>query len=135
VLIEVCKSIMTAFQADGNCVAKLTNGLWYTQAPIETVPPYGVFYWVSMVQDEYMNDADDNIRNITIQFSLFTEADDGGKEIGEMMEAVKATFDWATLTVDDYTMVKMQPVLVGPVEFIDETWQVNLDYELGIIKT
>ncbi len=112
----------------------LTGGLYFQQAPQAPDYPYGVFFFIGASYDEIMGGADDGIVEMAIQFSLFTDAPDGGTTMALLAERCSDTFDWQQLNVDGFDYVKMQRDGMSAVTYTDEIWQTSLNYTLGICK-
>ena len=82
-----------------------------------------------------MGSAWNNITDVSLQFSLFEDSQDGGSTIATIAELLDNAFHWTEIYPEGYRWIKMQRQSVGPVTFIDEIWQVNIFYELSISKT
>lgn len=133
-MTQVLSAIKAQFQ--GNAVLKglLTGGLYFQQAPQTASSPYGVYYYMGSTQDEFMGGADDNIKEIEIQFNLFDDYDDGGVRLAGIMEKLRQAFDWQTIKIDDYQCLKVEPISEFGVRMIDDIWQATINYNFGLIK-
>ena len=112
----------------------LVGGLYFHQAPQDVESPYGVFYFVGTSYDEYMGGAADAIIEIDLQFSIFSNADDGGSDIALLAERLTDTYDWQQLNVDGYKYIKMQREGMSAIDYTDNVWQAVTNYVLGIVK-
>ena len=132
---QVATAITNKFNSDSNVKALLSGGLYFTQAPQDVSSPWGIFMVISVSDDEIMgSSADVNLREVEIQVSLFSEKSDGGEEIALITELFTETFDWTTLVVTEYAVYQVQRTLIGPITFIDEIWQSNISYTIGMQK-
>ncbi len=90
---------------------------------------------VGVSDDEIMGtSADVNLREIEIQVSLFSEKQDGGEEIALITEVFTEVFDWTMLVVAEYKVYKVQRTVIGAIIYVDEIWQSNISYEIGMQK-
>lgn len=134
-IIQVAKAITNKFNSDSNLKALLSGGLYHAQAPQDVASPWATFTFIGITDDEIMGpDADVNLREVEIQVSIFSKKPDGGEEIGLITELFTDVFDWTTLIVGKYAVYKVQRTLIGPITFIDEIWQSNISYEIGMKK-
>lgn len=129
---EVAESIIAKYEADVDLKSGLAGGLWFQQAQKENKSPYGVFYLTGITQEEVMGDATDNIYEVSVQFNLFSVATDGGHEIADMVKLLTDCYDWQTLTITGYNLVKMQRENILPLGYRDGVWQSTVNYALGI---
>jgi hypothetical protein len=130
----MAEAIIAAYRDDADLSAGLTGGLWFQQAAEENDSPYAVFYITGVVREELMGTADDNITEVDIQFNVFSSATDGGYEIADITDRVKACFDWTTIYPTGYRCVWVKPENILPVGLVDEIWQTTLNYNIGIQK-
>lgn len=130
----VAESIMQKF--NGNSIFKnaLSGGLYFQQAPQIVSSPYGVFYFISVTQEEIMGDAFNNITQIDVQFSLFDETDGGGGSITSLAGQLDDCFHWTVLDIDGWNCIKFQREALIDLGFTDEIWQSVTDYNLWIQK-
>lgn len=135
VIKEVAESVIAKYEADVNLKSGLKGGLWFQQAQAENESPYGVFYIIGITQEEIMGTADDNIYEVSIQFNLFSAATDGGYEIAEMVKLLTTCYDWQTLTITGYNLLKMQRESIMQLGLRDGVWQSTINYAMGIQKT
>ena len=114
------------------------DGLYFVQAPQGQTGNWATFNYDGGDGDEIMGDADDVIENAEIRFNLFTDADDNGATIAEMLEKLTNAFDWANLSEDGFTVtshdcIKVQRISTAPVLYIDNIWQVAVIYEISLM--
>jgi hypothetical protein len=132
---QVAKGIYAKFTGNEALSASLTGGLWFQRARQNPETPYAVYVLSGSNRDEIMGTADDAIINVDVQFNVFSDAVNGGKEIVDLLNDLAGCYDWQTLTIDGYQHIKMQPVNRLPMGYVDEIWQGVANYELSIIKT
>ena len=129
---DIAKSVKDQFDNDATLAAAL-SGLYFQRAPQAVTFDYGIFYINNITQDEIMGSGTANdITKIDIQFSLFTNDKDGGYKMAALLEKLRNAYHWQTMSVTDYTFMKMQQVTVLPIVYEDEVWQVSADYEMWI---
>lgn len=134
-IIQTAKAIRQKFDSNSNLGSLLSGGLYFQQAPQDVTSPWGVFMIIGVSDEEIMgSSADVNLREMDIQVSLFSEKPDGGEEIGLITELFTEAFDWTDLYVAEYSVYKVQRSLIGPITFIDEIWQSNISYTIGMQK-
>jgi hypothetical protein len=112
----------------------MSGGLFFQQAEQDQTGSYSVFYLNEITQDEIMGGADDNITEVSIQFNIFTDTNDGGQQIALLTTLFTEAFDWKEINVSGYSYIKMQRENILPLGFVDEVWQSTLNYTLGIQK-
>ena len=131
-IAEVAKAITTHFRSS-DVYSVLDGRLYFQQAPQDVEFPYGVFYFNGATHEEIMsNTSINNIIECDLQFNLFDNTQDGGAKIADVAKDFDAAFHWATINVSGYSYVKMQRENIQPVMYIDEIWQVTINYVLGI---
>ena len=134
-IAEVAKAITAYFKAS-NVYSTLGGRLYFQQAPQDVAFPYAVFYFNGASHEEIMSsDSINNIIECDIRFNLFDDSQDGGAKITDVAKDLDNAFHWADLTVGGYTFIKMQRENIQPVLYIDEIWQVSINYVLGIQQT
>ena len=133
-LLEVAESIMNKFHGSFGLKNALTGGLFFQQAEQGATTPYGVFSIVGYTQEEISTGKYDNIKNIDLQFDIFSSKGDGGSEALEISESLSDCYDWEDLIVAEHYTLKMQPIGMTNLMFVDEVWQITMTYELGILK-
>ena len=132
---QIAEVIIQKFNQSTELKNVLSGGLYFQQAPQDVSSPYGVFMFVGASHTEIMGATWNNITDISLQFSLFEDSHDGGSAIASIAEILDNAFHWAEIYPSGYDWIKMQRQSIGPVTYIDEIWQVNIDYELSIKKT
>jgi hypothetical protein len=131
-IAEVAKAITSYFKTS-NAYSTVDGRLYFHQAPQDVDFPYAVFYFIGASHEEIMSSASiNNIIDITLQFNIFDDSQDGGAKIADVAKDFDNAFHWATINVSGYSYVKMQRQAILPVKFIDEIWQVSITYELSI---
>ncbi len=133
-IVELAEAIVQQYKADLILKNALADGLYYEQAPEELTGDYCVFYILGGSQEEIMGDADDCIKNLDVQFNLFSDTADGGETIATLKKYLSTCFDWVTLRVDDYNSIKMEPISWSALPVMDNIRQITVIYEAGIIK-
>jgi hypothetical protein len=135
VIRQVAKAIKAKFDGNTALSAALAGGLWFGQAKEDPDWPYGVFYLHGGTRDEIMGTAEECVKNVDVQFNLFSKEHDGGAQAAELSENLTDCFNWTTLSIEDYNDVFVQPDGLPLVQRIDEIWQATLYYTVGIEKT
>lgn len=125
---------MRKFNADTTFKNALTDGLHYEQAPQNTDGSYCVFYIIGGSNDEIMGDAEDCIKNLDLQFNLFSNVLDGGGTMALLKKLLSACYDWVFLNVTGFGCIKMEPVSWVALPITDGWRQMTVIYELGIQK-
>ncbi|MAE81616.1 MAG: hypothetical protein CMB80_02685 [Flammeovirgaceae bacterium] len=134
-MIEIiAKSIRSHFTSNSDLNTLLGGRMYFQKAPQEPVMPYCVFYINNVGKQEIMSTVDDRIDEVDIQFNLYTNADDGGLQIADMAEKLDSAFDWQTVTVTGYSLIKMQRTNIANINAVDDIWQSVIDYELWVQK-
>ena len=134
-ITQTAKAIKQKFDSSSNLQSLLSGGFYFTQAPQDVTSPWGTFMFIGSSDEEIMGaSADVNLREVEIQVSLFSEKPDGGEEISLVTEIFTEVFDWTDLHVGEYSVYKVRRLLIGAITFIDETWQSNISYEIGMQK-
>ena len=131
-ITAIAEGIVNKYNASSVLKSTIGGGMYFTSAPQDVVSPWCTFYFIGSSREEIAGGASDALIDAEIQFSLFSEATDGGYEIAEMIKQLTDIFDWASLIVGGYTTYKMEPNTIGPVLYIDEVWQATVTYNVGI---
>lgn len=132
---QTATAIMQKFNSDSNLQSLLSGGLYFHQAPQAVSSPWGTFFVINVSDDEIMGSSSDvNLRDVEIQISLFSEKTDGGEEISLITEIFTEVFDWTNLNVGEYHVYKVQRTGLGPITILDEIWQSNISYTIGMTK-
>jgi len=131
-ITEIAKGIMNYFKS--SFLNDTLNGrLYFQQAPQDVSFPYAVFYFNGASHEELMSSTSiNNIIECDLQFNIFDDSQDGGTRITEIAGLLDNAFHWAQINVNGYSYIKMQRENIQPVMFIDEIWQVVINYTLGI---
>ena len=131
-IAQVARAITQHFNKSTTLKDALAGGLFFQQAPQDVSFPYAVFYLLGGSIEEIM---DPNLKNsiidMDLQFNIFTDSQDGGSAIASVSEIFSDAYDWAEIHVDGYSRIKMQRLTPPIVVYVDEIWQVSLNYELS----
>ena len=131
-IAEVAKAIKNYFKTS-NAYSAVDGRLYFQQAPQDVTFPYAVFYFNGASHEEIMsNTSINNIVDVDLQFNLFDNSQDGGSRIADIAADFDNAFHWATINVSGYSYIKMQRDNIQPVIYIDEIWQVTINYTLGL---
>lgn len=132
-ITEVAKGIMNYFRQSSAVYNALAGRLYFQQAPQDVSTPYAVFYFNGASHEEIMSSTSiNNIIECDIQFNIFDDSQDGGTKVSEIAGLLDSAFHWAAINVSGYSYVKMQRENIQPVIYVDEIWQVVINYVLGI---
>lgn len=102
---------------------QLTGGFHNTEVAQNAVMPFGVFQLISDVPK--LTFAEDQ-ESILLQVKLFSRKK-SPSELNRMFDALKNTFDFAVLTMTDYTSVSCKRV--GAIKTkIEDVWQYTVSY-------
>ena len=102
---QVSKAIITRYSAEATFKAALTGGLYDTEAPQGTAFPYGVFQLISETDEHTFTDIKENC---ILQFKIYSNVSTSSVELDLLLKKLLAAFNYCTLTVTDYTFLKMQ---------------------------
>ena len=129
---EALTAIKVLYDAAGGATlrAKNTGGQWLNEAKDDVTPPYTVVSWIASTAEDYMGG---NYEIASIQFDVFSEADDGGMEAMKIADLLMALYNDATLTITDFTHLAMVREGTGATIFIDDVWQISITYSLWFI--
>ena len=131
---ELAVAITSKFNANIALKKVLTGGLHFTQAPQDTSMPFGTFDFISINKESMLGNPPKDIVKATVQITVFSDADDGGSQIAQLSQKVMDCYDWSELKYHSFYTIKVERQIIGPVLYIDEIWQVNIDYEIWFIK-
>lgn len=132
---QVATAIKKQFDDTIALTSALAGGLYFQQAPQEPAWPYGVFYLLGGTRDEIMGTAEQCVKNVDVQFNLFSNLNDGGVQVAELSESLTAAFNWEDLTIADYNCVFVSPDGLPIIQMVDGIWQATVYYTIGIEKT
>jgi len=111
----------------------LSGALYYEQAPNGTSYPYAVFQILSNKPDWTMGDTSPlPMEEFLIQFSIYT--DESLSAIEGYVGHLHDLYDWASLTISGYTLMKMQRVSSVPPTELDDVRQAMTTYRLKMDK-
>ena len=122
--------IETAIWSHYNSIAAMktsfVNGLHNTQADQNTNYPFAVFQIISDVPEYNFTD---DFEDVLIQFRLLSKQFGSSSELNGMFTNLKSGFDFAVLTITDYTTVQM--IRESAIKSKDEdVWQYLILYRL-----
>lgn len=131
----IWKGIFDKYKASSTLMAALPGKMWLINQPQEKVEqrdiyPYCVVIPVAAVKDYTFTEAADDL---SVQFSIYDDSDTVAT-INDAADALKAVFDFATLTVTGYNhicMVQQYSELFHD----DGYWHQVITYQLIIQKT
>ena len=113
--------------------AAMTGGLHFTEAPDDVSFPYGVFTFDGSNIDEIAGDRRSAIETASITISIFSNNDDGGLQLFDIIQKWIALFDWANLTYPDgseYSHFAMKRNSLTNRGKIDNIWIIDLQYDV-----
>ena len=139
-VLELLKAIKAEAVGDVDLQAataqsgNLTNGIFYGLAPKNATKPYVTFNIIVGDVDRCFSAASD-VQIYTVQFSIFTDADENSSNIspaiiGDIRNKLVAAFDRAALTYDTKTHVGCLKVNeIGPT-LLERAWMYTIDFEI-----
>ncbi len=130
---EIKESVFRVYN-ESSLVDLLPERFYYQQAPQFEDGTYGIFSIENITRDEYCGGAEDVIRTADLQFQFFSNADDGGLRLANIIDECGDTYDWQIFTISGYATVKMQPISITNILYVDSFWQATVSYELAFIK-
>ena len=134
-IAEIAKGIMIYFKTS-NVYSTMNGRLYFQQAPQDVGFPYAVFYFNGASHEELMSSTSiNNIIDCDIQFNIFDDSQDGGAKIADIAAEFDSAFHWAEINVSGYSYIKMQRENIQPVIYVDEIWQVVINYVLTLQTT
>ena len=133
-ITAVSTAIKTLY--DGGTGATLravnTGGLYWEQAPQAVQEPYTVYSFVSSAVDDQMGGISNRIERYDAQFSIFSRAEDGGVELGEIVIALENWFDEADMPITGFRHIRNERNGTANIPVIDEVWQSTILYTIWI---
>ncbi len=131
---EISTAIMSRFNDDPAGLqlrTDLTGGLWFSEAPTDTVEPYAVFTWDGSTVDELMGGRYSRLETASITVTIYSKNDDGGAEVFELAETFMQLYDWCTLTypAGNYEHISFRRLSIVNRGKSDSIWVVEIDYE------
>ncbi|KKN71425.1 hypothetical protein LCGC14_0421470 [marine sediment metagenome] len=133
-MAEVAEAVIQKFEASPSLRSALGGNMFFQQAGQTQTGSYVVFSIEGVTQEEIMGTADDNITDVELQFSIFTDVNDGGVEIASLTDLLTEAFDWVEINVNGFKYIKMQRESIAALGYVDEMWQTVIMYSLGIQK-
>lgn len=128
---ELQTAIMTKFSEGSSFYTGIGGRLYFKKTPTATSTfPYCVYHFVSDVNDYQFREEFDYV---VVQFSIYSEQV-SSSEIGDLFTYAKALWDWCTLTVSNYTFLKMERVYASHADWIpeEECWQTVVQYRITL---
>jgi hypothetical protein len=134
-ITELAESIMNKYEQSTTLRNALTGGLYFQQAPQTTSSPYGVFRFNGTTTEDFLGATrTKQIQMAEVEFGLYTDADDGGQELAKLIDLITLAFDFTELSMSGYYNVSMKRDSIEAIDFVDEIWQVIINYEVWYIK-
>ncbi len=133
-IAETAEAIMQKYKSNVVLKTALTSGMFYEQAAEELTGSYCVFYLLGGSQTELMGDKDACLKNLDLQFNIYSDVRDGGETIATIKKNLSGCFDWAVLNVEGFGCYKVEPVSWSSIPITDGWRQITVIYELGIQK-
>ena len=98
-IADLMTAIKSRYLSDAGASLRAANtgGLWWQQAPQDTAMPFVIVYWISSTCDDFAGGASDRIEKADLQFSVFSDAEDGGTEAADIIKKTQALYDWCAL--------------------------------------
>jgi len=133
---SLIKEVATAFHAKYETgtalVAALPGGLYFMKAPENVTFPFGVCTWNGTTIDEICGGQSERIEHITFIVSLFSNADDGGFQVFNIVDEFTHLFDWCELSYTDFSHVACKRNTITNIGMLDNVIQIDIEYELII---
>ena len=124
-LRDITQAILSKWNLDFDAYFKL--------APDTVDDPYCVYDWLGSSTDDYMGNRENRKQTARIVFKVFSKADDGGLEAGQKAGEIELLYDWVTLSLNDYTPLKMERTGSNLFQVEDDIWQATLLYDVLVI--
>ena len=129
--------IYTLFNTANDFNTAIGGRLFKGRAPVGTVLPYAIFFVVSDAYDPTFNE---DIEDVLIQFSLFSETSSSA-EIEDMYIALKSLYDNTSFPVTGNIVINMQRlqatiscIEADAVSGSEAYWQYDVDYSCVMQK-
>ena len=112
----------------------LSGRMYYQgEVPYNPTYPYAVFQFIGQKPDWTMGDTSPlPMEEFLIQFSIYT--DESLSAIEGYVGHLHDLYDWASLTISGYTLMKMQRVSSVPPTELDDVRQAMTTYRLKMDK-
>jgi len=138
-ITDVAQAFMARYNESpvGDQLRAVLLSLWFTQAAWTDdgeVYPYAVFTFDGSNVDEIAGDRRSAIETASITVSIYSENDDGGEEIFDIVQKFIELYDWQTLTYpagSEYSHFKCQRMSLINRGKVDNVWTIDLIYEVG----
>lgn len=131
-LDNILAGIYSKFTSDtsANSLYDLVDGRYYLSiAPQDVTEPYIVVKVVSQVPDWCFGLS--TMETIRIQFSIYTSDIQDNTNVIAILDKLRDTYDWATLTISGYSFISMRrDVSTGPL--LDNGLYATQDYLLMV---
>ena len=127
---QVHKAIVARWDAK-SLDSTFDGGLWAFKAPLEETFPYVVFFPIADAPATWTVGRE--VRESTFQFSIWMKEADGvdpAKTLGELMDTLKAAYDFAPLTIAGQTVLLVQRDGETQEEEGDEIWHGTVTYRI-----
>lgn len=115
-----------------NTLYNYVNGQLYNERAKQTATlPYVVFHIIDVVPEWNFGSEFERVR---VQFDLLS-GDNSPVEVGNMFEALKALYDWQTLSITGYDHIGMRRESSRKTrDMTDDEWNYSVDYEVFFEK-
>lgn len=132
---EITQAVINLYNRNSALPQVLTGGLHFQMAPQHPTSPYAVFYISGITQEDYMGGATSEIVQSMIQFNIFSEATDGGEEMATLEQLFTNCFHWETnVAIYGFYNVRMSRDSIIPIGYVDDIWQLTINYEFWMVK-
>lgn len=106
----------------------VSGKLYYERAPQDATLPYAVYILVSDVPDWNFTN---NFERVRLQFNLYSADSFDDEEVEDLYTALKALYDWCSLTIVDNVLVYMRRANARVTrDPSDDNWMYSVDYEI-----
>jgi len=131
-LTNVGTGIKTLFDTSNTFHTAMTGGLWFVESKPKNTFPYCVY---SFLGDKPMytfgTSNPEEGEDILVQFTIFDKSSSSAN-INNYESYLVALFDWASITVTDYTLMEMRrDEAIAPFK-VDNIWQSVTTYRIKI---
>lgn len=130
---ELAESIQRCY-AGTNIANKLSGGFWYEQAPQGTGGEWAVFFFIGGSFEQWMGGADERIGTYDMQLNIYSDVDDGGITLAELIKRFDKEFNMARLTIDEHKCLLAQNNSLIMLPVINGIRQATLQFTIEIVK-
>ena len=134
-ITDLTKAIYSRYNSDSGAALRsvLTGGFYLNIAEDSASHPLGTYTLTGSTVEDFMGHRDDRIETFSMQVDLYSEVEDGGIELGNIVEKFQKLFDRCTLEFPSGSQYKFLSCLrksVLSLGYVDELWRTSLDYEI-----